>query len=271
VPCALITNDDGVDSLGLLVLTQAALDLGLDVVVAAPEHESSGSSASLSAVGEDGRLLTAPIALPGLDVRAMAVGALPAFIVFAACQGVFGDPPDLVLSGVNHGPNLGQAVLHSGTVGAALTASVHGRKGLAMSTGVEGPTHADTVREVARQAITALLASEARTVLNVNVPDVADGELKGVRAATLAPFGAVQATVVGAGDDYVRLDVDPLIADAEPGTDVALLAEGWATVTPLLPVSEAAGGEVVWPTAATGRWEEGRHPHEGERHGRRVR
>ena len=235
---ALVTNDDGIDAPGLRVLVQAAVDCGLEVVVAAPEHESSGASSSLSAVGDDGQLVTRHVTLEGFNGRALAVGAVPAFIVFTACQGAFGEPPDLVLSGVNHGPNLGQAVLHSGTVGAALTGSVHGRRGLAMSTDVGGPTQT-AVGDVARAAIAALLALPERTVLNVNVPDVAPEQLRGICRAPLASFGAVQATVIGEDEGHVRLDINPTEVDAEPGSDVALMAEGWATVTPLLSVSEA--------------------------------
>jgi 5'-nucleotidase len=237
---ALITNDDGIDAPGLRVLVQAAVDCGLDVMVAAPEHESSGASSSLSAIGDDGRLLTRPVTLEGFNGRALAVGAVPAFIVFTACQGALGDRPDVVLSGVNHGPNLGQAVLHSGTVGAALTGSVHGCRGLAVSTDIGGPTQT-AVGDVCRRAIEALLSMPERTVLNVNVPDVAPDALRGIRRADLASFGAVQATVVGEDADHVRLDINPTRADtdAEPGSDVALMAEGWATVTPLRSVSES--------------------------------
>src|SRR3989442_413374 len=125
---ALITNDDGVKSTGIRVLATVAVDAGLDVVVAAPGWDSSGASASLTAVEHGGRLKLQRRILDGLDgVTAFAVEAAPAFIVRAAMTGAFGDPPDIVLSGVNHGPNTGRAVLHSGTVGAALTASTFGR------------------------------------------------------------------------------------------------------------------------------------------------
>jgi len=246
---ALITNDDGIDAAGLRVLVEAAVDVGLEVLVAAPHQESSGASSSLSAVGEDGRVLTQRAALDGFSGKALAVGALPAFIVFTACQGGFGEPPDVVLSGVNHGPNLGQAVLHSGTVGAALTGSVHGRRGLAISTDVDGPTQA-AVGQVARTAIEALLAMPERTVLNVNVPDVAPDALKGIVRAELASFGAVQATVLGEDEDHVRLDINPTDVDADPGTDVALMAEGYATVTPLHSVREADVDLGDWVSSA---------------------
>src|SRR5687768_6804026 len=115
----LVTNDDGIDSPGILALARAALEVGLDVTVAAPSWDSSGASASLTAVERDGRFLLSKETLPGLDgVRAFGVEAAPAFIVRAAVRGAFGPEPDLVLSGVNHGPNTGHAVLHSGTVGA---------------------------------------------------------------------------------------------------------------------------------------------------------
>jgi len=74
-------------------------------------------------------------------------------------------------------------------------------------------------------------------VLNLNVP--AAGAVDGFRRADLAAFGAVQASVAGRDDEFVRMDVAPMAGDAEPGTDVALLAEGHATVTPLRPVSAA--------------------------------
>jgi 5'-nucleotidase len=231
---ALVTNDDGIDAAGLRALLAAGRAAGLDLCVAAPNEESSGASASLSAVGDEGEVLVRPRRLD--DVDAVAVGASPAFIVFMACQGAFGPPPDLVLSGVNHGPNLGHAVSHSGTVGAAITGALHGRRGLAVSTDVGPAWDWEAITKVATRAVEALLACPDRTVLNVNVP--AAGAPHGFRRADLATFGAVQATVAGRGDEYVRLDVDPMVGDAEPGTDVALLAEGWATVTPLRPIGD---------------------------------
>lgn len=237
---ALVTNDDGIDAAGLRALVEAGRAVGLDLCVAAPNEESSGASASLSAVGEGGEVLVRPLRLG--DVDALAVGASPAFIVFMACQGAFGPPPDLVLSGVNHGPNLGHAVSHSGTVGAAVTGALHGRRGLAVSTEVAELPDWAAITKVTVPAIEALLACPDRTVLNVNVP--AAGAPDGFRRADLATFGAVQASVIGHDDESVRIDVEPLVGDAEPGTDVALLAAGYATVTPLRPVADP-GDDVV--------------------------
>src|SRR5207245_30253 len=95
----LVTNDDGIDSEGLRVLALAAVEAGLEVVVAAPMMECSGASASLSAVEEDGRVVVEPRRLPGLAGAGavLAVAGLPAFVALTAMGGAFGPPPDIVL------------------------------------------------------------------------------------------------------------------------------------------------------------------------------
>lgn len=234
---ALVTNDDGIDAAGLRTLAAVAVDAGLDVVIAAPHAEFSGASASLTALGTDGRLLVHDRSIDGLDgVRAVGVEAAPAFITFAAVHGAFGPVPDLVLSGVNHGPNTGHAVLHSGTVGAALTAATQGRRALAVSMASEAPVHLDTAAAVARRALRWLLAADTGDpfALSVNVPDVALPELRGLRPARLAAFGAVQASVAEVGEGFVTLTIAAVDAVHEPGTDAALLLDGWATATVLV-------------------------------------
>lgn len=239
---ALVTNDDGVGSAGVRALAMVAVDAGLEAVVVAPARDSSGASASLAvAVEEDGRFLVEehPWGIEG--VSAFAAEAAPAFIVRAAMTGAFGPVPDVVLSGVNHGPNTGHAVLHSGTVGAALTASVHGRRALAVSIGTGTPTHWDTAGRVAAVALGWLLDAPPPLVLNVNVPNVGAGELRGFERAGLAAFGAVQATVSEKGKGYVKLAYEDVCGELEPGTDAALVAAGTASFTPLQAVCEASG------------------------------
>jgi 5'-nucleotidase len=245
---ALITNDDGIEAEGLRTLVAVAVEAGLDVVVAAPHKEFSGSSASLTALGEDGRLVLQDRRLAGSeDVVALAVEASPAFITFSAVSGAFGPPPDVVLSGVNHGPNTGHAILHSGTVGAALTAGTHGRPALAVSLASGSPSHWDTAAAVARQALRWFLdhGTQDRLVLNVNVPDVPLDQLRGLRPAGLAAFGAVQASVAEVGEGFVQLTISEVDAVPEPGTDVALLLEGWATATALGAPCRATGHDLA--------------------------
>lgn len=230
----LITNDDGIDSAGLAALAAAAFDLGLDVVVAAPHHDRSGTSASLTILEEDGRLAVHPRRLPDLGVDAYAVEATPAFIAMAAVDGAFGDPPDLVASGINHGPNAGQAVLHSGTVGAALTAHALGTPAVAFSATATRPRHLRTSAAVARSVLGWVvddLGVLDAAILNVNVPDIELESLQGLRAATLASFGAVEGRVGERGEGFVTMTLEEVDTDPEPGTDAALLADGWATVT----------------------------------------
>jgi 5'-nucleotidase len=242
---ALITNDDGIGAAGLRVLARAAVAAGLDVTVAAPDSERSGSGAAFSALEPGGRLLVTEQPLEGLeDVPAFAVGASPALIAFVATGGVFGSVPDVVLSGINHGPNAGQAVLHSGTVGAALTAAAQGIPALAVSLASAAPAHWDA----AGAAVSRLLewfAPRAKQplVTNVNLPDRPADQFRGFRAARLAAFGAVQAQLRTEPSDPRSGSIP--VRFARPGfepaadTDLALLRQGWATVTVLRGLCEA--------------------------------
>lgn len=243
----LVTNDDGIDSPGLHALARAAARAGLHVVVAAPATESSGASASIIATeGDSGRLPVQRRTLPGLDgVEAFAVGALPAFIALTAVRGAFGDPPDLVLSGINNGPNTGHAILHSGTVGAVLTAAAHHTSALAVSLGVGTERHWETAAGIAEQVLSGVMSAPRGTAVNLNVPSVEPGAVRGLRQAPLASFGAVQTNVLDAGSDYVQIGVSEIDPGQEPGTDAALLAEGWATLTSLRPVCQ--GSDIALP------------------------
>jgi 5'-nucleotidase len=130
----LVTNDDGVGSPGLHALARALADDGHDVIVVAPDREMSGSAAAIGQVHLEEGIDAERVDLPRLDgVPAYAVSGPPGLCVLTARLGGFGDPPDLVVSGINPGCNTGRAVLHSGTVGAALTAANFGCRGLAVS------------------------------------------------------------------------------------------------------------------------------------------
>ena len=130
----LVTNDDGIDAPGLHALARALVAAGHDVVVVAPARDMSGSGAAIGQVHLDQSIDARRVELPGLDgVPAYALDGAPGLCVLAARLGGFGDPPDVVMSGINPGCNTGRAVLHSGTVGAALTAANFGVRGLAVS------------------------------------------------------------------------------------------------------------------------------------------
>jgi 5'-nucleotidase len=243
---ALITNDDGIQSVGIHTLARIAVAAGLDVTVAAPHQERSGSSAALSALEAEGRLLVERRALEGLDgVTALSVQATPAMIVFTGARGAFGDPPDIVLSGINHGPNTGAAILHSGTVGAALTAVSHNVPALAVSLATTRPTHWDTAAHAATQALGWFLEhADQPYVLNINVPDIPRDQLRGLRRGGLANFGAVQANIGERGQGYVTMTFEVIDDEPPPDTDVALLRQGFASATVLQAPCESTAVDV---------------------------
>jgi len=256
----LVTNDDGIESDGLRRLAIAAREAGLDVVVAAPLTEASGSSASIAVVEVNGRVPVVRRELAGLSgVPAYAVSAPPAFITLIATREAFGAPPDIVLSGINRGANIGRAVVHSGTVGAALSAASYGHAALAVSLDIPGPTgveatdahpqpathaHWDTAARLAAQLLPLLSDQFA---LNLNVPNLPPEEVRGLRQGRLASFGAVQTSIAEAGEGLVRAEVDEPDAGVEPDTDATLMAAGWACVTPLTPPREADVEPLVLP------------------------
>ena len=191
----LVTNDDGIDSIGLHVLARAMRAHG-DVVIAAPDREYSGAGAAVGAL----HLLqpeTRRQQVDGID-ESWAVTGPPALCVMFACLGLFGEPFDLVVAGINPGANVGRSVYHSGTVGAALTARSRGISGVAVSQavtgfGVEGQGWDEmligqkwhTAAAVAEVVVGGLIAQMPAqpVVLNVNVPNVEPDQIVGWRRA----------------------------------------------------------------------------------------
>jgi 5'-nucleotidase len=235
----LVTNDDGVASPGLHALVRALVAAGHDdVVVAAPSSDMSGSGASIGKLHRDQHVDAERLELPGAeDVPAYAVAGPPGLCVLAARLSGFGDPPDLVISGINPGCNTGRAVLHSGTVGAALTAANFGLRGLAVSIDVAGdrPNHWDSAATVAAGAVDWLANADDCTVLNVNVPDLPLDEVQGARWAELAPFGTVRTAVLEPASSGGRLQMEfrPTRESLPPESDTWLVTSGYVTVTGL--------------------------------------
>lgn len=235
----LVTNDDGVGAPGIAALARAVLEAGHDVVVAAPADDRSGASAAIGGMHADESIDISPFELEGLEgVPVLAVSGPPALVVMAACLGGLGEPPDMVASGINPGLNTGRAVLHSGTVGAALTAANFGRTGLAVSLGTGGEPRWETAAALAVAALDWLAGQGVVQVVNLNVPNVGLEEIKGIRQAGLAPFGVVRASVVDQPGADLQMELTgegPTDDGAEPPdeSDTALVETGFATVTSL--------------------------------------
>lgn len=187
----LVTNDDGIFAPGIAHLARAMVGLG-EVVVIAPDEEYSGSSAAIGAIWESHPHVTRH-EFDGVD-EAWAVNGPPALCAMYARFGAFGDPFDLVVSGINPGANVGRSVYHSGTIGACLSGRNGGWSGVAVSQaaagwGVEGQAWHDvlklqkweTAAAVARAFVEGFIAEppDEVVVANLNVPNVELDEIEG--------------------------------------------------------------------------------------------
>lgn len=247
----LVTNDDGVTAPGLAHLGRAFAHAAHDVLVAAPLREASGAGAGVGPLHTMGDGIHVDrVEQPGLEgIETLAVDALPGLIVIAGCLGAFGPPPDLVVAGINPGRNVGRAVLHSGTVGAALSAVHFNRRGLAVSiqsgpfsafeAAGRGEIHYSTASAIAASIAPLVVAAPPRTVVNCNVPNLPLSELRGIRWARLARSGLIRSALVDAAAG-TNMQLELGFGDPPPGdeSDEALTALGYATVTPLASVAE---------------------------------
>jgi len=234
----LVTNDDGVESPGLHALATALRTAGHDVFVVAPSGERSGSGAAIGRLHRAGPIAWRQVEwpdLPGVPVHAVDVP--PAAAVYAGCLGAFGDRPDVVASGVNPGLNYGHLVIHSGTVGAAMTAQVLGISGVAVSIGwSDDEQHWSTAASLAAAAVDWAGALGEPKVLNLNVPNTALDEVRGVRAARTGPFNERWSASDGGGE--LLLEYEGHTHEPEPDTDIAIVHDGYAAVAILKGVAD---------------------------------
>lgn len=252
----LVTNDDGIDGEGLRVLVATLVAHDFEPIVVAPDADYSGAGTSLisatSTTFSEGRrelpyerrvLVEAP------DVEAYAVGAPPAMCALLAMRGAFGEPADLVASGINFGLNTGPSVRHSGTVSAALTAAGFGVPALAISAehawgDHEAPLRFDTAAELGAQLLR-VLPDSGHAVLNLNVPRRPLAEIEGVRSAAISTVTSFYSYVEERTDDHLmigyKLGEDPL----PPDSDSALVKAGFAAVTSLVGVSSTVSCDDV--------------------------
>jgi 5'-nucleotidase len=240
----LVTNDDGVMAPGIAALARAMTTTGHDVIVAAPHQDMTGYGAAIGSFHIDGHIDVTPVELAGLDgVPCYSVTGPPALAVMAARLGGFGEPPDVVASGINPGANTGRATLHSGTVGAVLTGANFGVSGLAVSIDIGEELHWDTAGTLAVHALDWLVEQRPKTVLNLNVPNLPLGELRGVRWARLAPFGTARAHLVESPSGALQMELRPHGEVLPADSDTALVRDGFAAVTSIVGIraTEAVG------------------------------
>jgi 5'-nucleotidase len=225
----LLSNDDGYHAEGLAALARALAELA-DIVIVAPDRNQSGSSHSLT--------LDTPLRVGRTAEGVYFVNGTPTDCVHLAITGLLDAEPDMVVSGINHGANLGDDVLYSGTVAAAIEGRFLGLPAIAVSLVSEKPQHLTTAAQVARNLVERLQANPlpADTILNVNVPDLPVDALKGYQATRLGSRHRSEA-IVAAQDPKGRpvYWVGPAGKgqDAGPGTDFHAIDAGYVSITPL--------------------------------------
>ncbi|MFI5692561.1 5'/3'-nucleotidase SurE [Kribbella sp. NPDC051586] len=231
----LITNDDGYRAPGIRALAPAIAELGYDVLVVAPMLDESGvGSARAGMVGRPIRTVSEE----ENGVTYTGIEGTPALAVTLANVGAFGRAPDLVLSGINRGHNIGVPIFHSGTVAAALTAAGQDTSAVAVSIDSEDPGHWPTAATVAAEALGWIAAEPAGTVLTINVPDLPLDRLAGVRHASLAPIKRSRIVGTTAPNGEPMIELEPPLANPIAGSDEALLAAGFVTMTPIVGIRE---------------------------------
>lgn len=234
----LVTNDDGIHGPGLHALVAGLARAGHEIIVVAPDHDASGTGASVGGEAFGEGLPVQRAELPDCPhIEAWALAGPPAMCVLASVLGAFGAPFDAVVSGINAGANTGRAIIHSGTVGAALTAQNFGLRALAVSLAGHGP-RGDRWRwgpavALAVQVTDRLLAAPPRVMLNLNVPHVSDGALPPLRWARLGTFGSVRSAVTGADEGRLQFELAAADEELRSDSDTAMVGMGIATLTAL--------------------------------------
>jgi 5'-nucleotidase len=225
----MLTNDDGIDARGLAALEEAVAGLG-EIWVVAPATGQSAMSHALT--------LHKPMRVNEHGERRFSVTGTPTDTVFLGVLHLLPRRPDLVLSGINHGANIGFDTSYSGTVAAALEAAIMGLKGVAFSHGDWKEPDFGPGLPWIRDIASAALANDfpSRTYLNVNVPDVPEGDIQGVRMTRLGRRewdDCIVPCTDPRGRPYYWIGGSGYTFDEIPGTDTTALADGFVSVTPL--------------------------------------
>ena len=225
----LLSNDDGYFAPGLEALARAISGLA-EIEVVAPQRDRTGASNSLT--------LDRPLSLRTAPNGFHFVDGTPTDCVHLAVTGMLKEKPDMVLSGINFGANMGDDTIYSGTVAAATEGYLLGVPSIAFSLVTKSGKHFDTAARIACELVERFQAGgfDVPVLLNVNVPDVPYGELKGLRATRLGrrhKAEPVMPQVSPRGDTVYWVGPAGQAADAGEGTDFHAIANGYVSITPL--------------------------------------
>ncbi len=232
----LVTNDDGIHAPGLTVLEEIARQFSDDVWVVAPAEEQSGAGHSLT--------LNHPVRLRKHGERRFSVSGTPTDAVTMGLKKVLPSAPDLVLSGVNRGANLGDDITYSGTVSAAMEGALAGIRSIALSQVYAKDAMGDAVpfaaaREWGPRVLEPLLALPHRTrgLININFPPIAPDQVKGIRAVRQGFHDYARGSVVEGRDPrgfrYYWFGLHGIEHTPGHATDLEAIEDGYVSVTPL--------------------------------------
>ena len=225
----LLSNDDGYQAAGLRLLADALANLA-EVTVVAPDRNRSGASNSLT--------LDSPLRVEQVESNVYFVNGTPTDCVHVAITGLLDDEPDMVISGINHGANLGDDVLYSGTVAAAMEGRFLGLPAVAVSLVTAHGHHFDTAVGVIERIVKRMVEDPlpGETILNINVPDRRADAIRGVQVTRLGSRHRSE-PVVPARDPKNRpvywIGPSGEGQDAGPGTDFHAIATDYVSVTPI--------------------------------------
>lgn len=225
----LLSNDDGYFAPGLVCLAQALATVA-EIKVVAPERDRSGASHSLT--------LTQALHVQQADNGFYYVDGTPTDCVHLAITGLLEQEPDIVIAGINHGANLGDDVIYSGTVAAAMEGRFLGLPAIAVSLARRNGTHFETAAHVILRLLEKLApeALPADTILNVNVPDIPVDRLAGFEATRLGRRHKAEPVIKTndpQGNPVYWVGAPGPEADAGPGTDFYALRRDFVSITPL--------------------------------------
>jgi 5'-nucleotidase len=225
MPKILVTNDDGYFSEGIIALTTALETIG-DVTVVAPASEQSATAHSLT--------LTRPLRVRRISERHYSIDGTPTDCVTLAVTKIMAERPDIVVSGINHGANLGDDVTYSGTVAGALEASIFKLPGIAVSLTARDGDFTEAAKFAADLTLRVLKEGLTEgTILNVNIPP---GEVRGVKFTHQGIKVAHVHIVEGIdprGRNYYWIGEQEVSWKLDPGSDYEAIQEGVVSITPL--------------------------------------
>ncbi len=233
LPRILLTNDDGIEAPGLAAMHKALSRVGR-VTVAAPATNQSATGHGLT-TGQDPILVTTWTDDGGSVWHS--ITARPATCVSLALENLLSDTPDIVVSGSNHGENLGLVTYYSGTVGAAREAAFKGIPSIAVSVQDGSPMDFEAAAEFTAHLVEKYLKEKLppQTFININYPALPKDQIKGVRIGSLSlapPHNVYVKGTMPDGQDYFWPGYRPLVS-GEPDTDLTAVLEGYIAVTPM--------------------------------------